>query len=212
MGVRERAYQIRAEPPIDEGNIEKWDKATEALVERIENILGELHALELETMNKAIDTVLDKSDISDVDASLAKKLTGQQYSQQEAVKLEMISLLRYFERRRQLLQNSITPIEVAKLLDATHQTIQERFNNKSLLAVKDNGVWKFPLWQFDPSASDGVLVGLPEVLKALEGSEFTKLNWLTSPNPYLNNLTPVEVLKQGEKEKVIQEAKALGAW
>lgn len=212
MGVRERAYQIRAEPPIDEGNIEKWDRATEALVERIENILGGLHALELETMTKAIDTVLDKSEVSDSKVALAKKLTKQQYSQQKAVELEMISLLGYFKKRRELLQNAIADTEVANLLGATDQNVRERCNKKSLLAVEDNGVWKFPLWQFDPSASDGVIPGLPEVLNVLEGSEFTKLHWLTSQNPYLNNLTPVEALKQGQKAKVIKEAKALEAW
>lgn len=212
MAVRERKHQIRVEPPQDEGNIEKWDRATEALIERIEIIVGESHALEIETMTKAIDTVLDTSNVSDAESALALKLTGRQYSKQEAARLEITSLLRYFEKRKQLLQGSLTASEVANLLGTTRQTPHDRFNKKSLLAVKDNGVWKFPLWQFDPAGADGVIAGLPDVLKALEGSEFTKLNWLTSPNPYLNNLTPVEALKQGEKKKVIQEAKALEAW
>lgn len=212
MAVREREYQIKAEPPIDEEKIERWSTATEAFIGRIASIVGEFHALEIETMTKAIDTVLDTSNISDAESVLALKLTGRQYSKQEAARLEITSLLRYFEKRKQLLQGSLTAKEVANLLGTTRQTPHDRFNKKSLLAVKDNGVWKFPLWQFDPAGADGVIAGLPEVLKALEGSEFTKLNWLTSPNPYLNNLTPVEALKQGEKEKVIQEAKALEAW
>lgn len=208
MATRDREYQIRAEPPIDESKVERWESATKALLERLKIMIGEFHALEIEAMTKAIDTVLDNSDVS----ALAVKLTGKQYSQQEAVELEITSLVRYFQRRKELLQNSLTASEVAELLGTTRQTPHDRINKKSLLAVKDNGVWKFPLWQFDPSGADGVIEGLPEVLKALVGSEFTKLNWLTSPNHYLENLTPVEALKQGLKAKVLTEAIALGAW
>lgn len=212
MAVKEHEYQIRAKPPTDEGKIEQWDTATKALIEKIKIIVGELHAVEIEAMNKAVDTVLDTSDVSDEESALALKLTAKQYSQEEAVQLEITSLMRYFQRRKQLLQNSLTASKVAELLDTTRQTPHDRMNKKSLLAVKDNGVWKFPLWQFDPSGADGVIDGLPDVLKALEGSEFTKLNWLVSPNRYLENLTPVEALKQGQKAKVLTEAIALGAW
>jgi hypothetical protein len=212
MAIREREYQIRAKPPIGEGKIEQWDKATEAFVGKIEAIIGKLHASEIDTINKAIDTVLDTFDVSKVDSALALKLTERKYSKQEAALLEITSLMRYFERRKELLQNSLTASEVAKLLGTTRQTPHDRLKNKSLLAVKDNGAWKFPLWQFDPSGADGVIDGLPEVLKALVGSEFTKLNWLTSANNYLNSLTPVEALKQGLKAKVLIEAIALEAW
>ena len=212
MAVSGSSFEIRAKPPIDEEKIEQWDTATEAFVERIKTIVGELHASEIETMTKAIDKVLDTSDISEAESTLALKLTGQHYSKKEATILEITSLIQYFNKRKELLQNSLTANEVASLLGTTVQNAQERINNKSLLAVKDNGVWKFPLWQFDPSGADGVMEGLPEVLNALEGSAFTKLNWLMSPNLYLNSLTPVEALKQGLMAKVVKEAIALEAW
>ncbi len=212
MTVRESSFQIIAEPPIDEEKIEQWDTATEAFVERIKTIVGELHASEIETMTKAIDTVLDTSDISEAESRLALKLTGQTYSKQEAARLEITSLIRYFDRRKELLQSSLTANEVASLLGTTTENVLERIHNNSLLAVKDNGIWKFPLWQFDPSGADGVMEGLPEVLMALVGSAFTKLNWLNAPNPYLNKLTPVEALQRGQKAKVLAEAKVLGAW
>lgn len=212
MAVKTREDRIRSKPPVDESKIERWATATEGLIGIIEGIAGELYALEVETMAKAINTVLDTSNVSEEESALALKLTGRQYSKQDAAVLEITSLMQYFDRRKELLKNSLTASEIAKLLNTTRQTPHDRIKNKSLLAVKDNGVWKFPLWQFDPSGADGVIDGLPEVLKALEGSEFTKLNWLTSPNPYLNSLTPVEALKQGQKAKVLKEAIALGAW
>ena len=211
MAVKTHEDRIKSKPPVDEPKIEQWTTATEGLIGIIEGIAGELYALEVETMAKAINTVLDTSDVSEEESALALKLTGRQYSKQDAAVLEITSLMQYFDRRKELLQNSLTASEVANLLNTTRQTPHDRINKKSLLAVKDNGVWKFPLWQFDPSGADGVIDGLPAVLKALEGSEFTKLNWLTSSNPYLNSLTPVEALKQGQKAKVLTEAIALRA-
>ena len=212
MAVKTREDRIRSKPPVDEPKIEQWVTATEGLIGIIEGIAGELYALEVETLAKAINTVLDTSDVSEEESALALKLTGRQYSKQDATVLEITSLMQYFDKRKELLKDSLTASEIAKLLNTTRQTPHDRIKNKSLLAVKDNGVWKFPLWQFDSSGADGVIDGLPEVLKALEGSEFTKLNWLTSPNPYLNSLTPVEALKQGQKAKVLKEVIALGAW
>ncbi|PSB30372.1 hypothetical protein [Chlorogloea sp. CCALA 695] len=212
MTVKERKDRIRAKPSVDKGKVDRRLAAMEALVRLIKGIAGELDDLEIETMVKAINMVLDTSDVSEEESTLALKLTGRQYSNQEAVVLEITSLMRSFDKRKELLKDSLTATKVAELLRTTRQTPHDRINNKSLLAVKDNGVWKFPSWQFNSSGADGVIDGLPEVLKALGGSEFTKLNWLTSPNPYLNSLTPVEALKQGQKAKVLTEAIALGAW
>ena len=76
MAVSGSSFEIRAKPPIDEEKIEQWDTATEAFVERIKTIVGKLHASEIETMTKAIDKVLDTSDISEAESTLALKLTG----------------------------------------------------------------------------------------------------------------------------------------
>ncbi len=212
MAVKERKHPNKAESSKNEGQTKQRNTATKNLLGQIEAIVEGLEPSEIEAMDKAINKVLDTSNVSEQEYALARKLTGRQYSPHESACLEIISLTRYFEKREQLLQNSLTANAVANLLRTTRQTPHDRVKKKSLLAVKDNGVWKFPVWQFDPSGSDGVIDGLPAVLKALEGSEFTKLNWLTSPNPYLNNLTPVEALKKGQKAKVLKEAIALGAW
>lgn len=212
MAVLDHEYKVIAEPPANESNVEQWDVATKAFLEQVATIPGELRASELETMTKVIKSALDKSDVSDSKSALAMKLTGRQYSLQDAIKLEITSLFRYFEKRKELLQNSLTAAQVKALLGSkSRQTPHDRLEKNSLLAVRDNGICKFPSWQFDPSGPDGVIAGLPDVLKALDGSEFSKLNWLTSQNPYLDGLTPVESLKKGEKERVLKEAKALGA-
>ncbi len=143
---------------------------------------------------------------------LIKKLTNNSsYSPAEKIELELETLQKYFERRRELLSNCVTTTQVAKLLGTSRQTPHDRVKNQSLLAVRDNGQWKFPIWQFDPQGADGVIDGLPEVLKNLSiNSEFAKLNWFMRPNTVLDGLTPLEALKQGLKTRVIAEAMGLG--
>ena len=100
---------------------------------------------------------------------------------------------------------------MAKLLGTSRQTPHDRIKSQTLLGVLDKGTYRFPAWQFDPEGPDGVIDGLPEVLRVLEVSDFAKLNWLMRPNPFLDGLTPLVALKQGQKERVIREAAAVGA-
>ncbi|MGI0482095.1 helix-turn-helix domain-containing protein [Geminocystis sp. CENA526] len=141
------------------------------------------------------------------DRIIEKLTNGYSYTPAEKIELELTTLQQYFERRRELLSNSFTTTQVAKLLGTSRQTPHDRVKNKSLLAVRDNGQWKFPIWQFDAEGADGVIDGLSEVLKNLSiNSEFAKLNWFMRPSPVLDGLTPVEALKQGLKTRVIVEA------
>ncbi|MGK7950454.1 MAG: hypothetical protein AB4368_17130 [Xenococcaceae cyanobacterium] len=45
--------------------------------------------------------------------------------------------------------------------------------------MRDNGQWQYSLWQVDPEGGDGVVEGLPSVLKVLQVSNLAKvrLNW-----------------------------------
>lgn len=142
--------------------------------------------------------------------SLAEKLAGRTFSRKEQLELEIESLARYFEHRRSLLEKSLTASEVARLLNTSRQTPHDRMRAATLLGLLDNGAYRFPTWQFDAQGPDGVIDGLPDVLKVLQISDFAKLNWLVRPNPILGGLTPVEALKKGEKEQVLQEARGIG--
>jgi len=157
-----------------------------------------------------IDALKDIENTERVDPStpnnLVDALAGRTFSRQERLQLEIKSLVRYFQRRRELLQDALTASEVAELLGASRQTPHDRVKGQTLLGLLDNGVLRFPMWQFDPEGPNGIIDGLPETLKALNLSDFAKLNWLVRPNPFLDQLTPVEALRQGQKERVIQEA------
>jgi hypothetical protein len=166
------------------------------------------HDALVSSIKKIKDSLIDNSEKSD---SLIEDLTYRSYSEAEKIKLEMDSLYNYFQRRRELLHNSLTTSQVAQLLGTSRQTPHDRVKNKTLLAVRDNGVLRFPAWQFEPEGPDGVIDGLPEVLKSLSiSSDFAKLNWFMRPNSVLDGLTPVQALKQGLKTRVIEEAMGVG--
>jgi hypothetical protein len=143
--------------------------------------------------------------------ALAESIAGKTFTRQERIQLEMDTLAQHFQHRRQLLDRSLSASQVAQLLATSRQTPHDRVSSQTLLAVKDNGKLCFPAWQFDPAGSDGVIEGLPAVLKALAISDYGKLNWLTRANPYLEDTTPIQALKAGQKERVLAEAAAVGA-
>ncbi|MEO0924251.1 MAG: hypothetical protein AAFY63_00090 [Cyanobacteria bacterium J06643_13] len=146
--------------------------------------------------------------------ALAKKIAGDDYSEGNLAVLELANLERYYQRRRELLARSITTPEVAKLIGCQAiTTVHDRRKAGTLLGLKDNGVYKFPLWQFDPEGDDGVIDRLPELLKTLQISDFTKLNWLSKPLRAFEGRTPVEILKSGNEEDIedlIVEARGVG--
>lgn len=129
---------------------------------------------------------------------------------QNPAELEFRALQARFAARRDLLQHCIGTRDVVSLLGLRNrQTPLDRIKAGTLLAIRDQGQWQFPLWQFDPDGPDGVIAGLPQVLAALPVAEFTKAQWLQRPQPVFEGQTPLELLRQGQLERVLKEARAL---
>ncbi len=149
--------------------------------------------------------------VSSEEDVLVEALAGRRFSHEERVKLEMDTLFQYFQWRRKLLKDALTSSQVAQLLGTSRQTPHDRVKARTLLSISDNGVLRFPSWQFDPEGPGGVIEGLPDVLKTLQVSDLAKLSWIVRPNPFLDGLTPLQALKQGQKERVVQEAMGVGA-
>lgn len=148
--------------------------------------------------------------VTDKEVQLAKDIAGDEYVDEPSWHLELSNLHRLYELRRRLLEKSLTSTEVATLLDwKTRKTIHDKLQAKDILGIKDKGMYRFPLFQFDPKGDDGILDGFSQVLKALEVSDFTKLNWLSKPHPAFDNLTPVEMLRKGKLDDVLVEARGV---
>jgi hypothetical protein len=125
--------------------------------------------------------------------------------------LEFKALQARFAMRRELLQQCIGITEVATLLGLDNRhTPLDRIKAGTLLAIRDQGQWRFPLWQFDPDGPDGVIDGLPQILAALSVSELAKVRWLQRPQAVFSGCTPIQLLKEGQLERVLTEASAVG--
>ncbi|HEX5414761.1 MAG TPA: helix-turn-helix domain-containing protein [Chloroflexota bacterium] len=125
------------------------------------------------------------------------------YRPEERLTLRMKTLARSFAVRKEILKDSLTAPEVARLLGVSRQTPHDRVESGTLLAVLDRGSLRFPLWQFDANGPDGVVAGLPEVIRALPSlPAMAKLNWFVRPNPYLEGQRPIDALRQGEVARV----------
>jgi hypothetical protein len=161
-------------------------------------------------VTQALKQVVSKETVDSTEAALAELIAGQTFTRQDCIQLEMETLSRHFHHRRQLLDQSFSASQVAQLLGTSRQTPHDRASSQTLLAIKENGKLCFPAWQFDPAGPDGVINGLPAVLKALEMSDYGKLNWLTRANPYLEGITPIQALKAGQKELILNEASTAG--
>lgn len=149
--------------------------------------------------------------ISEEDTLVLALSEGQTYAPDAALRLEIEALQRAFVCREALLRGSLTAPQVARLLGTTRQTPHDRAQSLTLLAVEDRGSLRFPYWQFDANGPNGIIIGLPAVLKALDISPLGKVSWLTCPNPYLDGHTPLEALKAGYVERVVDQARAVGA-
>ena len=123
------------------------------------------------------------------------------------VELEWKALQRAFEFRRALLRNAITTTQVAQLLGVSRQAVAERERKGQMLSVMEGGQLRFPLWQFDPAGTLGVVEGLPLVLHALDEAAPTpslgKMVWLRKTNPSLGGLTPVEAVRARRLDEVM---------
>ncbi len=174
--------------------------------ELLDQLLEALDPPELEILCHNILKVYREEPVSQ---GLARKLQTREYSKKERVELEFATLYKYFENRRKLLESALNPTQVGKLLNVTRQTAHDRREAGTMLGVLENGVWKYPIIQFDPEGPNGVVDGLPDVLKALKVSELAKVSWLTRTNPVLGS-TPIDALKNGRKKDVLTEALAVG--
>lgn len=158
-----------------------------------------------------VESALETHTPDETRADLVTLLTGDRtYEHAEIAELEVQVLTASFARRRELLRGAITAPKVAKLLGTSRQTPHDRVNSGTLLGVQDRGAWYFPSWQFDFEGPDGVIAGLPDVLRSIHASPLGKISWLMRLNGFLDGASPLEVLKRGEIDRVISLAQSVG--
>jgi hypothetical protein len=169
---------------------------------------------DLDKLLKATHALIAAAASSSRTAREASPVTGETRSSREAVaSANRANLLRSFALRRTLLNDTLLAADVADLLGAaSRQTPHDRVRSGTLLAVRDAGRLRFPVWQFDPEGPDGVLEGLREVIAALPPqSQLGRVLWFIAPKAQLQGRTPVDLLRDGHVDTVIAEAGAAKA-
>jgi hypothetical protein len=145
------------------------------------------------------------------DDEFVKLLSDKEYVPDERKRLHIQNVINSFNYRRELLKDTVDVNQVMEILGYdSRQAPLNRLKAGSLIAIKDNQKWWFPLWQFDANTSDGIIDGLSRVLKVLDCSNLAKVSWLVNPNPYFANSTPLEILKTGDVERVVESAQSVG--
>lgn len=195
----------------DRAEVERERRAISRVLDVVQHLLARVPASEVADALAQVDRALMPELAEGPDATLARRLAGgRRYSAEERRALEVDAQLRAFQLRRELLAESLTAPQVAKLLGVSRQTPHDRARSGSLLAVLDRGQLRFPRWQFDPQGPDGVIEGLPQVVRGLDVSPLARVSWFVRPNPYLEGRTPLDALKAGERERVRDAALAVG--
>ena len=187
------------------------DKYELKILEQVQSFVTSMSEETKKLLTEKLETIVSQPEADNEEQSIANAIAQKTYTAQERRDLELVNLMNSFSLRGELLKNTISTTKVAKLLGcSSRQTPLDRVKNQSLIAVKDNGQWKYPLWQFDAEGTDGVIEGLPETIKTLPVSNLAKISWLTSPNAVFDNSTPLDMLSKGKVQQVINEAVGVG--
>lgn len=111
-------------------------------------------------------------------------------------------------QRRRVTDSAYTRRQVADLLRISPQAVSDRRTAGRLVAIKDGREWRFPRWQFDPRAPEGVIPPLAD-LRRVFGTDVVGLSlWMTRPQPYLDGRTPREALETDNVDLIVASARA----
>jgi len=155
------------------------------------------------------DRILRLTPASEGNMAFANLIGARQVGPLEQQAMELAALINFFNYRKNLLSGSISATKAAEMLGVSRTTIHERIRTGQLLGIVDNNVMKMPPWQFDAQGPNGAVNGLPEVLAVLPCNVLSKISWLSSSNAIFGNQRPIDVLKIGQLQEVINEARAV---
>jgi hypothetical protein len=122
------------------------------------------------------------------------------------------AFIRGIEASRRLINDhggALTSVQAASLLGVSRQMIDRKRQHGKLLAVSTGRHgYRYPAWQFEPS---GVLPGLEDALSVLAPFDsWMQVAFFVSPNERLQGKTPIEALKAGDLEAVLEAGAVYG--
>jgi hypothetical protein len=121
--------------------------------------------------------------------------------------LRQKTIVHQFETRRKLLLDAEPVEKIRDLLGVrSRQTVHNWIECGKVLALDDGNRKLLPVWQFDASMRDRLVPGFKKVLDILNRPPFSAALWFTNRNPRLGGRAPIDALRAGDTERVLQEA------
>lgn len=146
------------------------------------------------------NTIPEEDPLAQVDRSKHEKVTHGFFEAELASR----------KRREDLLAHCVGAEEAARITGATRQNIERLRKQKKVIAIRVGARWRYPSWQFDPDYPSGVIPGIAETLGHLHLSPSGTAAWLLTPLATLRQQTPIELLRRGEVNPVIDLAEDHG--
>lgn len=119
------------------------------------------------------------------------------------------ALARNVEHRRRLLElagGALSAEGAGDTLGITRQAVDKRRRANTVLAVREGSDWRYPAGQFDEGE---VIAGLPEVVRGLVSvGPWATLDFLLAPDTVLGGRTPLQALRDGDRNEVLRLVRA----
>jgi len=112
-------------------------------------------------------------------------------------------------KRAAILADAVNSDAAGGFISRTRPVVNKLAQAGELLAIQDGRYLKFPRWQFDEHSDDGLVPGLRRVLLVMDAAPFRRAAWLVSPNPHFDGRAPIELLREGQHDRVYEEARAV---
>lgn len=177
-----------------------------ALMRRAISAVLRFHALSVESVVNATSAPTDL-------AVLLRALSsGELLDDLKSVEPLAPAFIRGIEAKRKLIEEhggTWTAEKAGEVLGITRQAVDKRRRAGTLIGLTTGRYgYRYPIWQFTQS---GAVPGLEDVLTALAShDEWMQAAFLISKNPRLNGRTPIEMLKAGKLDQVLNAAQVYG--
>jgi hypothetical protein len=119
-------------------------------------------------------------------------------------------LARERRTRAELVADSYSTRQMAELLGISSAAVTKRRTKNGLVAFRHQGDWRYPRWQL---AGSEVLPGVIAAWQALPDRHDTLglVKWFRLPARQLDDRTPLDAIRAGDVEAVVEAASYVGS-
>ncbi|MGO7040918.1 helix-turn-helix domain-containing protein [Rhizobium acaciae] len=113
------------------------------------------------------------------------------------------ALARNVEHRQNLIERAggtMSAEDAGRILGISRQAVDKRRRAGTLLAVREGSDWRYPLCQLDQGE---VIAGISDVVRGFAAAgPWIALDFLLAPDTALGGRTPLQALRDGDREAV----------